>query len=88
VPSACASRNGSSKENQNERQGPEEEPLSLFLASLAPCFANPALVIHYAPAENLEKIDVALIDSARQEIDFAAYVLTDWPVIQDKIEHA
>jgi hypothetical protein len=62
--------------------------LSLFLASLAPCFANPALVIHYAPAENLEKIDVALIDSARQEIDFAAYVLTDWPVIQDKIEHA
>jgi phosphatidylserine/phosphatidylglycerophosphate/cardiolipin synthase-like enzyme len=26
--------------------------------------------------------DVALIDSAKHEIDFAAYVLTDWPVIQ------
>ena len=25
---------------------------------------------------------VELIDSARREIDFAAYVLTDWPVIQ------
>jgi PLD-like domain len=25
---------------------------------------------------------VALIDRARQEIDIAAYVLTDWPVIQ------
>ena len=42
--------------------------------------AGPA--IHYAPAENLEHVDVALIDSARQEIDLAAYVLTDWPVIQ------
>jgi phosphatidylserine/phosphatidylglycerophosphate/cardiolipin synthase-like enzyme len=53
-----------------------------FLASLAPCGADPAPVIHYAPAENLEHIDVELIDSARQEIDMAAYVLTDWPVIQ------
>ena len=44
--------------------------------------ADPAPVIHYAPAENLEHIDVALIDSARHEIDFAAYVLTDWPVMQ------
>jgi phosphatidylserine/phosphatidylglycerophosphate/cardiolipin synthase-like enzyme len=38
--------------------------------------------IHYSPAENLEHIDVALLDSARQEIGIAAYVLTDWPVIQ------
>jgi phosphatidylserine/phosphatidylglycerophosphate/cardiolipin synthase-like enzyme len=38
--------------------------------------------LHYAPAENLEHIDVALIDTARQEIDIAAYVLTDWPVIE------
>jgi phosphatidylserine/phosphatidylglycerophosphate/cardiolipin synthase-like enzyme len=44
--------------------------------------ADPAPIIHYAPAENLEHIDVALIDSARYEIDFAAYVLTDWPVMQ------
>jgi phosphatidylserine/phosphatidylglycerophosphate/cardiolipin synthase-like enzyme len=54
----------------------------LFLASLAPCCADPAPVIHYAPAENLEHIDVALIDSAEREIDMAAYVLTDWPVMQ------
>ena len=26
----------------------------LFLASLAPCYADPAPVIHYAPIENLE----------------------------------
>jgi phosphatidylserine/phosphatidylglycerophosphate/cardiolipin synthase-like enzyme len=44
--------------------------------------ADPAPAIHYAPAENLEHADVALIDSAKNEIDFAAYVLTDWPVIQ------
>jgi phosphatidylserine/phosphatidylglycerophosphate/cardiolipin synthase-like enzyme len=41
-----------------------------------------APVIHYAPIENLEHIDVALIDAAKREIDLAAYVLTDWPVIQ------
>ena len=52
----------------------------LFLTSLAPCGADPAPVIHYAPIENLEHVDVALIDRARHEIDMAAYVLTDWPV--------
>jgi phosphatidylserine/phosphatidylglycerophosphate/cardiolipin synthase-like enzyme len=45
-------------------------------------YADPAPTIHYAPAENLEHVDVALIDSAQREIDIAAYVLTDWPVIQ------
>ena len=54
----------------------------LLLASLAPGKADPAPVIHYAPAENLEHIDVALIDGARHEVNMAAYVLTDWPVIQ------
>ncbi|MDQ6870026.1 MAG: phospholipase D-like domain-containing protein [Pseudomonadota bacterium] len=54
----------------------------LFLTSLAPCGADPAPIIHYAPAENLEHIDVALIDRAEREIDMAAYVLTDWPVMQ------
>jgi phosphatidylserine/phosphatidylglycerophosphate/cardiolipin synthase-like enzyme len=55
--------------------------LTLALLTIgAPANADPA--IHYAPAENLEKIDVGLIDTARQEIDLAAYVLTDWPVIQ------
>lgn len=38
--------------------------------------------VHYAPAENLERVDVGLIDGARREIDMAAYVLTDWPVIE------
>jgi PLD-like domain len=54
-----------------------------LLALIAePCRTDPAPVIHYAPGENLEHIDVALIDTAQREIDFAAYVLTDWPVIQ------
>jgi phosphatidylserine/phosphatidylglycerophosphate/cardiolipin synthase-like enzyme len=51
-----------------------------FIASLAPGRADPA--IHYAPAENLEHVDVALIDRAEREIDMAAYILTDWPVLQ------
>jgi phosphatidylserine/phosphatidylglycerophosphate/cardiolipin synthase-like enzyme len=55
---------------------------SLFPTSLAPCSADPAAVIHYAPAENFERVDVALIDIAWHEIDMAADVLTDWPVIQ------
>jgi hypothetical protein len=50
----------------------------LLLASLAPGKADPAPVIHYAPAESLEHVDVALIDRAEHEIDMAAYVLTDW----------
>jgi phosphatidylserine/phosphatidylglycerophosphate/cardiolipin synthase-like enzyme len=54
----------------------------IFLVSLAPCAADPAPVIHYAPGENLEHVDLALIDGARYEIDMAAYVLTDWPIMQ------
>jgi phosphatidylserine/phosphatidylglycerophosphate/cardiolipin synthase-like enzyme len=54
----------------------------ILLAPLAPCRADPVPAIHYAPAENLETIDVALIDRAEHEIDMAAYVLTDWPIIQ------
>jgi hypothetical protein len=57
--------------------------VSLFLALLTPPGrADPAPVIHYAPAENLEHVDVALIDRAEHEIDMAAYVLTDWPILQ------
>jgi phosphatidylserine/phosphatidylglycerophosphate/cardiolipin synthase-like enzyme len=41
-----------------------------------------APAIDYAPAENLELIDMALIDSAKHEIDLAAYVPTDWPAMQ------
>jgi phosphatidylserine/phosphatidylglycerophosphate/cardiolipin synthase-like enzyme len=49
--------------------------------SLLGCLADPAPVIHYAPVENLEQADVALIDRAEHDIDFAAYVLTDRPVM-------
>lgn len=34
--------------------------------------------VHYSPAENLEHIDVALIDSAHSTIDMDAYALTDY----------
>jgi phosphatidylserine/phosphatidylglycerophosphate/cardiolipin synthase-like enzyme len=36
----------------------------------------------YAPAADLEKIDVELIGRARRRIDMAAYVLTSVPVIE------
>ncbi len=55
---------------------------TFLLGPLTPCCADPAPVIHYALAENLEHVDVALIDRAEHEIDLAAYVLTDWPVMQ------
>jgi phosphatidylserine/phosphatidylglycerophosphate/cardiolipin synthase-like enzyme len=65
------------------RHGRVSIAVSLLLASLAqPCWADPAPVIHYAPAENLEYVDVALSDRAEHEIDMAAYVLTDWPILQ------
>ncbi|TBW32602.1 phosphatidylserine synthase [Siculibacillus lacustris] len=38
-------------------------------------------VIHYAPVENLERVDVGLLDEAGDTIDMAAYILTDRPVI-------
>jgi hypothetical protein len=53
-----------------------------FVAIGALSYADPAPTIHYAPVENLEHVDVALIDTARREIDLAAYVLTDCPVMQ------
>jgi phosphatidylserine/phosphatidylglycerophosphate/cardiolipin synthase-like enzyme len=61
---------------------------AIFVGIGAVSHADPAPIIHYAPAENLEHIDVELIDSARREIDFAAYVLTDWPVMQALIRAA
>ena len=73
------------------RSGPGVATLNLFrtsliavpfLASLAPCSADPAPVTHSAPAENLEHVDEALIDRAEHEINLAAHVLSDWPVMQ------
>jgi phosphatidylserine/phosphatidylglycerophosphate/cardiolipin synthase-like enzyme len=54
----------------------------LILALCPQGIADPAPVVHYPPAENLEHVDLSLIDTARQEIDLAAYVLTDWTIIQ------
>ena len=48
----------------------------------------PGIAIHYAPAENLERIDVDLLDRAQVEIDIAAYVLTDVAVTNALIRAA
>jgi len=55
---------------------------AVFVTIGALSHADPSPKIHYAPSENLERMDVGLIDSAQKEIDFAAYVLTDWPIIE------
>jgi phosphatidylserine/phosphatidylglycerophosphate/cardiolipin synthase-like enzyme len=47
-----------------------------------------AFEIHYAPTENLEKIDSDLIRSSVHSIDLAAYVLTDMAVIEALTEAA
>jgi phosphatidylserine/phosphatidylglycerophosphate/cardiolipin synthase-like enzyme len=39
------------------------------------------LVVHYAPTENLEDIDVSTIRQARNSVELAAYSLTDLRVI-------
>jgi phosphatidylserine/phosphatidylglycerophosphate/cardiolipin synthase-like enzyme len=56
---------------------------SLFILPLLLAGAKAAtLDIHYAPAENLEAIDVDLINQAGLSIDMAAYVLSDPAVIE------
>jgi phosphatidylserine/phosphatidylglycerophosphate/cardiolipin synthase-like enzyme len=55
----------------------------LPLARLTRAWPCRARACHsHAPVENLEHVDVALIDRAEHEIDIAAYVQTDWPVMQ------
>lgn len=57
-------------------------PIALVLF-VSPTAAETCHVLElaYAPADNLEAIDVRLIDSATRRIDIAAYVLTSTPVI-------
>src|ERR1700724_4656303 len=62
--------------------------LILVFVSLLGAFADPAPAIHYAPVENREQADVALIDRAEHDIDIAAYVLTDWPFMRALIRAA
>jgi hypothetical protein len=73
------------KSNAWKRIGSQSLAMKLFRAAIiAAAFvaigalsrADPAPTVHYAPAENLEHIDVSLIDGARHEIDFAAANLT------------
>jgi phosphatidylserine/phosphatidylglycerophosphate/cardiolipin synthase-like enzyme len=47
-----------------------------------PCPVGAPAEIHYAPNEDLERIDVALLGGAEKQIDMAAYVLTDRSVIE------
>ena len=47
---------------------------------IGPATAEPP-EIHYAPVENLEHIDLALIKSARKSVHVAMYTLTDWAII-------
>jgi phosphatidylserine/phosphatidylglycerophosphate/cardiolipin synthase-like enzyme len=61
------------------------------LALLAgPARATPPdaqLEIHYAPEERLDRIDAALIATARTTIDLASYSLTD-PIVVDALNEA
>lgn len=59
--------------------------IAAFLATIAtPTFADRCRLDRqaYAPAEDLEAIDVALLGEAKRRIDFAAYVLTDIRVVE------
>jgi hypothetical protein len=58
--------------------------ITLF-ASIAPATADP-VEVHYAPVENLEHVDAALLQSARSKIDLTAFSLTDWPVIDALVD--
>jgi phosphatidylserine/phosphatidylglycerophosphate/cardiolipin synthase-like enzyme len=56
--------------------------LSAPRSATAPCPVGKPAEIHYAPDEDLESIDVALVGEAVRQIDVAAYVLTDRAVIE------
>ncbi|SDR49580.1 PLD-like domain-containing protein [Rhizobiales bacterium GAS113] len=55
--------------------------LAACVLALPAWAGDSAYEIHRAPFEDLEKIDVRLISEARRNIDMAAFVLTDAPVI-------
>jgi phosphatidylserine/phosphatidylglycerophosphate/cardiolipin synthase-like enzyme len=61
---------------------------AFVLASLWLAHADSPPIVHYAPVENLEHVDVALLDKAERKIDIAAYVLTDRPVMSALIRAA
>lgn len=55
--------------------------IGLVVSGVQASSAGDETVIHYAPFENLERIDVGLLDQTGETIDMAAYILTDRPVI-------
>jgi phosphatidylserine/phosphatidylglycerophosphate/cardiolipin synthase-like enzyme len=46
-----------------------------------PAISAGSVEVHYAPAENLEHLDVSLLGQAHSSIDMAAYSLTDFAII-------
>ena len=70
-----------------ERARPRFLGLTLLCALAASGAASGAVAatsveIHYAPQEDLERIDVGVIDDAENSIDMAAYLLSDPSVIE------
>ena len=55
--------------------------LAAFGAAIGAVAAS-SVEIHYAPEEDLERVDVDVIDNAERSIDMAAYVLSDPFVIE------
>ena len=56
--------------------------VAVWLAGGCAAEAETSAEVHYAPEENLETIDAALIGAARDTIDMAAYVLTDRTIVE------
>ncbi len=52
--------------------------LMALLGACAPAFPQE---VHFAPEENLETIDAALIGTARRAIDLASFIITDKAII-------
>jgi phosphatidylserine/phosphatidylglycerophosphate/cardiolipin synthase-like enzyme len=55
--------------------------LALLAALTSPTCADSTPEIHFSPEERLDRIDAELINNAETSIDMAAYVLSDWEVI-------
>jgi len=57
-------------------------PLGCHTSTAGPGSATLPLETHYAPAENLERIDRDLLASAHRSIDLCAYSLTDHVILE------
>jgi phosphatidylserine/phosphatidylglycerophosphate/cardiolipin synthase-like enzyme len=64
--------------------------LAVLAALVGPASATPPdtrLELHYSPEERLDRIDAALIATAKSAIDLASYSLTD-PIVIDALNDA